>query len=116
MDVTYIYSRLLLGFLVVSTSSYSALIHDASQTPYQLQATAPIFANSSLRCIGDFLTRSFQVRHLLGCAGSGLPSLGLPVLLPNQGVLVVLQDQKVSSSYCRIQRGPRRNAGFSVVT
>ena len=41
----------------------------ASQTPYQLQATAP-----------------------LGCAGSGLPSLGLPVLLPNYGVLVVLQD------------------------
>ena len=68
------------------------LIHAASQTPYQLQATAPIFANSSLRCIGDFLTRSFQVRHLLGCAGSGLPSLGLPVLLPNHGVLVVMQD------------------------
>ena len=39
-NVTYIYSRLLLGFLVISTSSYSALIQAASQILTTLSANS----------------------------------------------------------------------------
>ena len=86
-NVTYIYSRLLLGFLVASTSYCSALIQAASQSPL------PSSSNSSS----------------LGCAGSGLPSLGLPVLLPNQGVLVVLQDSVLDLSMSGSDARPEHN-------
>ena len=76
-NVTYIYSRLLLGFLVASTSFCSALIHAASQSRTTLLAYSrpPLIESGLLRLGGP----------------TNFPTLGLPVLLPNHGVLVVLQ-------------------------
>ena len=60
-NVTYIYSRLLLGFLVVSTSYCSALIHAASQSRTTLLAYSrpPLIESGLLRLGGP--TNFFQL-------------------------------------------------------
>ena len=104
------------------TSSYTAFIHSASQSRafFTTETRTTLSGNSSFcrrqflpSVHGDFLTHSYQVRlHIFpGCAGGGCTRTS-----PNSGSAHHHSLTKGSSSYCRIQRGPRRNAGFSAVT
>ena len=77
-NVTYIYSRLLLGFLVVSTSSYSALIHAASQS----RAFFTIETRTTLSGMAVLVAVVLVL----------LLTLGLHIIIPNQGDLVVMQE------------------------